>query len=162
MLSLKDTVENFLFEEADLLDRWDLPAWEKLLTDDAEYMIPPIGVPGAEKMSNATSLFVIADDRAMIAARIERLSGKTAFCEQPRSNMRHLIGNVRILSDQDGVVKAKANVCVYRIRRADITPYIGQVYYDLVRSGSSFKIKRKTVALDIDVLRGQGGLGIIL
>lgn len=162
MLSLKDSVETFLFEEADLLDRWDLVGWEKLLTDDAEYMIPPIGVPGAENMSSETSLFVIADDRQMIRARVERLSGKAAFAESPRSNMRHLLGNVRVLSDEGGIVKAKANLCVYRIRRADITPYIGQVFYDLVRDGQSFRIKRKSVVLDIDVLRGQGGLGIIL
>ena len=39
---------------------------------------------------------------------------------------------------------------------------IGQYRYVLKRAGESFRIKRKTVLLDLDVLRGQGGLGIIL
>lgn len=161
-LSPKESVEKFLFEEAELLDRWQLDEWEKLLTDDAEYLVPPIGVVDAELMTHDTTLFIIADDRPTISARVERLLGKTAYCESPRSKVRHLIGNVRILDDQDGELAVVANFCVYRVRRGNITEYMGQYRYQLLRAENSFKIKRKTILLDIDVLRGQGGVGIIL
>jgi p-cumate 2,3-dioxygenase subunit beta len=161
-MSLKETVEKFLFEEAELLDRWKLAEWEELLTNDAEYLIPPIGVPDAEKLSRDSTLFVIADDRTMLSARVVRLSGKSAYCESPRSNLRHMLSNVRILGEEGDILEVAANFCVYRVRRAEVTQYIGQYRYQLKRSDASYKIKRKSVLLDIDVLRGQGGVGFIL
>ncbi|MET0984990.1 MAG: aromatic-ring-hydroxylating dioxygenase subunit beta [Steroidobacteraceae bacterium] len=158
----QESVERFLYEEAELIDRWKLTEWEALFTADAEYLIPPIGLADAENASHESALFVIADDREALAARVERLSGKSAFAETPRSNLRHMISNVRILSEEGDELSVAANFCVYRIRRADITQYIGQFRYRLLRSGTSFKIRRKSVLMDIDVLRGQGGIGFIL
>jgi p-cumate 2,3-dioxygenase subunit beta len=160
--SLKESVERFLFDEAELLDQWRFAEWESLLTDDAEYLVPPIGVADGETLSHENTLFVIADDRAMLAARIERMSGKAAYCEMPRSNVRHLVSNVRILASDGNSVTVGANFSVYRVRRAELTQYIGRYRYRLQRAGRSFRIRSKTVLLDIDVLRGQGGLGIIL
>jgi 3-phenylpropionate/cinnamic acid dioxygenase small subunit len=132
------------------------------MTEDAHYSVPPIGVPGAEALSSDTTLFVTADDREALDVRVERLSGKAAWCESPRSNPRRMVSNVRVLDEQGDEVSAVANFCVYRVRRADITTYIGQYRYVLQPAGTSFRIKRKTVLLDLDVFRGQGGLGIIL
>jgi p-cumate 2,3-dioxygenase beta subunit len=161
-ISLKDQVERFLFDEADLLDRWKLSEWEKLLTNDARYLVPPIGYPAAETSESATTLFIVADNRDMIAARIERLEGRSAFSEIPRSVIRHMIGNIRILSDEDGELDVRSNFTIHRVRRANVTSYIGQYTHRLVRDGASFKIRLKSVLLDIDVLKGQGGLSIIL
>ena len=155
-------VEKFLFEEAELLDNWKLDQWKALMTEDAHYSVPPIGVPGAEALSSDTTLFVTADDREALDARVERLTGKAAWCESPCSNLRRMVSNVRVLEENGDEVSVAANFCVYRVRRADITMYIGQYRYVLKRAGESFRIKRKTVLLDLDVLRGQGGLGIIL
>lgn len=162
MSDLSDAVERFLFDEAELLDRWQLVDWEKLLTPDMRYLVPPLGVENAHDLSSDTTLFVIADDRAALAARIERLSGKAAWCEQPRSRLRRMISNVRILGEAAGELEVSANFCVYRVRRTEITDYVGQYRYRLLRDGLTFRIRCKTVLLDIDVLRGQGGLGIIL
>ncbi|MET0658614.1 MAG: aromatic-ring-hydroxylating dioxygenase subunit beta [Steroidobacteraceae bacterium] len=161
-LTLQESVERFLYEEAELIDRWKLTEWEALFTSDAEYLIPPIGLADAEHASHESALFVIADDRAALAARVERLSGKSAFAEIPRSNVRHMISNVRVLAEEGDELSVAANFCVYRIRRAGITQYIGQFRYRLLRSGTTFKIRRKSVLMDIDVLRGQGGIGFIL
>lgn len=155
-------VEAFLFAEADLLDEWRLDAWEALLTDDARYLVPPIGVPGNDKLEPDTTLFIAMDDREMLAARVGRMMGKTAYAEQPRSNIRHMISNLRILSAEGDDVRTSANFCVYRIRRAEIVTFVGRYLHTLVKSGDSFKIKEKRACLDIDVLRGQGGLSIIL
>jgi len=38
-------VEDFLFHEADLLDNWKLDDWLGLLTDSAEYYVPPNDKP---------------------------------------------------------------------------------------------------------------------
>lgn len=155
-------VEAFLFAEADLLDEWRLKEWEALLTPDARYLVPPIGVPGNDRLEPDTTLFIAADEREMIAARVERMMGKTAYAENPRSNIRHMISNLQILSAQGDEIRTSANFCVYRIRRAEIVTFIGRYLHTLVRSGDSLRIKEKRACLDIDVLRGQGGLSIIL
>ncbi len=161
-LSLKDSVENFLFLEADLLDGWKLTEWEALLTDDAQYLIPPIGVQDGATLSAAETMFVIMDDRAQLAARLERLKSSKGFCEVPRSNLRRLVSNVRVLGKEGEELRVAANFCVFRIRRAEIVQYIGQYRYQLVAHGAAYKIRSKRVILDIDVLRGQGSISIIL
>jgi len=160
--TVQESIERFLYDEAELLDQWKFAEWEALLTDDAQYLVPPIGVANPEALSPENTLFVIADDRLMLAARIERMSGKAAYCELPRSNVRHLVSNVRVLAEDGDRLTVGANFCVYRVRRAELTQYIGRYRYELLRSGAAFRIRSKTVLLDIDVLRGQGGLGIIL
>ncbi|GLR68981.1 hypothetical protein GCM10010909_36630 [Acidocella aquatica] len=107
-------------------------------------------------------MFVICDDRAQLTACLDRLKSSKGFCEVPRSNLRHLIGNVRILADDDKAITVSANFWVYRIRRAEIIEFIGRYRYLLVKHGNSYKIKSKRVILDIDVLRGQGSISVIL
>lgn len=155
-------VEKFIYAEADLLDGWRLNEWEALLDDEAEYLVPPIGVPEAEHLSPGETMFIVAESRQMLAARVERMMGKAGFAELPRSNVRHLIGNVQVLADEGASVKVSYNLCVYRIRRAVITTYIGRCLLTLTRRDGGFRIREKRVMLDIDVLKGQGGLSIIL
>ena len=54
-------IEEFLFNEADLLDQWRLPEWLELFTDDATYEVPCTDLPA--DASPDTNLFYIADDR---------------------------------------------------------------------------------------------------
>ena len=84
--------EDFLYDEADLLDGWDLEAWLALCTDDVVYEVPATGLPDG---SPATSLFLIHDDRFMLESRIKRLLSRNAHAENPRSRTRRLITNVR-------------------------------------------------------------------
>ena len=56
-------VEDFLFQEAELIDNWRLPEWEKLLTDDACYYVPPNDDLDG---SHRRTLFIVADDRERI------------------------------------------------------------------------------------------------
>ena len=52
-------VEDFFYLEADLLDRWKLDDWLKLLADDASYYVPPNDKPDAD---HRFTLFTVADD----------------------------------------------------------------------------------------------------
>ncbi len=159
---LHRVVEAFLFREAELLDDWHLPEWEALLTDDAVYRVPPIGVDNAESLSPENTMFVMFDDRIALAARVERLMGRMAWAEKPRSRIRHMISNVRVLEDDGQTIKVTSNFTVYRVRRREITPYIGKYVHALVRAEDGFRIRDKTVVLDMDVLRGQGGVSFLL
>jgi p-cumate 2,3-dioxygenase subunit beta len=156
--ALRLDVEEFLYEEAALLDAWRLDDWLALFTDDARYEVPSTDRPGGEP---ATALMLISDTHAMIAARVKRLNSRKAHREFPWSRTRRIIGNVRILAQDGEEVQATANFAIYRSRR-DVNVYMGQYRYRLVRHGDTFKIRFRRAELDLETLDAHGTLSIIL
>jgi p-cumate 2,3-dioxygenase beta subunit len=115
-------VEDFLYEEAALLDAWRLDDWLALMTDDAVYRVPSNDRPDADPKD---TLFIVADDINRIRARVARLKKKDAHAEDPRSSTRRLITNVRIVERSGAHLKVEANFSVTRFRRNDgIRTYI--------------------------------------
>src|SRR5262245_16791955 len=107
-------VEDFLYHEADLLDRWKLDDWLKLLTDDASYYVPPNDKPGAD---HRFTLFTVADDIVRLRERIIRLKDPNCHAEYPPSRTRRLITNVRIVDVEGDTIAVAANFVIYRYRR---------------------------------------------
>ena len=152
-------VEDFLFQEADLLDSWRLEEWALLFTDDGEYLIPPTDVPDGDPKHD---LFLVYDDRHRLGERVKRLGKKTAHAEFPHSRTRHLVTNVRISQDTEGV-QATCNFVVYRSKNGVNDVYPGHSHYRLVpQEGGGFRIRSKRATLDVDTLRPQGKVSIIL
>ena len=88
-------VEDFLYNEAALLDAWKLDEWQSLLTEDAAYYVPPNDQPEGDHRS---TLFLIADDRERIRQRVIRINDPNCHAEFPKSRTRRMISNVRILA----------------------------------------------------------------
>jgi len=152
-------VEEFLYEEAALLDAWALREWLALFTDDATYTVPSPDTPDGDPR---TSLFLIADTRERLASRVNQLLGKSAWAENPRSRTRRLIANVRILdADGDGL-RVTANFVVYRMRVEQVDTYVGRYEYTLVRRAGGLRIRRRRAILDLEALRPHGKVSIIL
>jgi p-cumate 2,3-dioxygenase beta subunit len=152
-------VEEFLFHEADLLDDWKLAEWAALFTDDAQYLVPPTDDPDADPTK---TLFLIYDDRHRLGERAKRLLKKTAHAEFPHSRTRHLISNVRVAPGANGAVRATCNFLVTRSKNGVNDLYPGHSLYELVPTESSFRIRLKRAVLDVDTLRPQGKVSIIL
>lgn len=160
IMPLRYEVEEFLFEEAERLDAWRLPEWLELFTDDAHYQVPCMDLPG--DASPDSNLFYIADDRFRLGERVKRLMKRTAHVEFPHSKTRHMIGNVRASRQPDGTVDASAVFATYRTKDGVTDVYVGKNIYQLVPSGSSFKIRSKRSVLDADALRPSGRISIVL
>jgi p-cumate 2,3-dioxygenase beta subunit len=152
-------VANFLFEEAELLDSWRLDEWVELFTEDAISHVPALDDPNRDP---AQSVFLVADDLARIRSRVRQLAGGTAWAENPRSQTRRLITNVRVTSADGATVSATANFLVHRCRMERISTFAGQYQYKLVRHNGSFKIAERKVILAQDTLRSQGTMSIIV
>lgn len=161
-IHLRLMAEAFLYAEADLLDDWKLKEWEALLADDAIYKVPPIGSENPFELNSGSTMFICSDNREMLAARIVRQVGKHNWAENPHSRLRRLISNVQLIAVEGDEVVITSNVVIYRIRRSEVTNFVGKYRHRLRRVDSGFHIVEKIVALDIDVLRGQGGISIIL
>ncbi len=143
-------VEDFLYAEAALLDEWRLDEWFDLFAEGAAYHVPTAGAPDDD--DPAKSLFYIADDYVRLRERIERLKKKEAHAEYPRSLVRHMISNVRILSSDDGCSRVTCNFVVYRSKNGKVDTYFGHSLYAIDWAGKRWKIKSKRAALDMDML----------
>ncbi len=159
-LPTRSEVEDFLFLEADLLDNWQLKEWLQLYTPDAQYEVPSTDLPkGADPEHN---LFYIADDFVRLEQRVIRLGKKTMWSEYPRSKTRHLVSNVRVIGAAGDDIQVKANFAVYRTKWENTDIYVGSYDYLLHRAGDGLKIRKKRSTLDLDGLRPQGRVSILL
>ena len=156
--ALRLDAEEFLYEEAALLDDWRLDDWLALFTPDARYEVPSTDHPSG---GPADALMLVSDTAAMLAARVKRLNSRKAHREFPWSRTRRIIGNVRILSHDGDELEVAANFAVYRSRR-EVNVYMGQYRHRLVRHGDSFKIRFRRAELDVETLDPHGTLSIIL
>jgi p-cumate 2,3-dioxygenase beta subunit len=160
--SLHREVEDFLYQEAELLDAWQLEEWFSLFTPDCRYLVPPGDLP-ADASPDAT-LFYIADDHTLLRERVRRLAKSNAHAEYPHSRTRHIVSNVRVLADPtgDGEVGARCAFMTHRSRTGVIDTFIGTSTYRLVRVDGQLRIREKRCRLDYDDLRAQGRLSILL
>jgi p-cumate 2,3-dioxygenase beta subunit len=153
-------VEDFLYDEAALLDAWKLDEWLALLTEDAVYRVPSNDRPDTDPRE---ALFIIADDIHRIRARVTRLKDRNAHAEYPPSRTRRLITNVRITARNGTELSVEANFAVYRFRREEnVREYVGRYRYLLKHQNQSMQIAKREAILDPMELASLGSVSFIL
>jgi p-cumate 2,3-dioxygenase beta subunit len=152
-------IEEFLYDEAALLDEWRLHEWLELFTEDATYEVPSTDTPDGDAK---TTLFLIADNAERLRSRVQQLLGKSAWAENPPSRTRRFISNVRIREINRDTIRVTANFAVYRMRFEQLDTYVGRYEYTLVVRHGTLKIQRRRAILDLEALRPHGKVSIIL
>ena len=156
----RQRVEEFLYEEAALLDAWRLDDWLKLLTEDAVYNVPSNDRPDSESRD---TLFIIADDIRRIRARVTRLKDKSAHAEYPHSRTRRMISNVRIVGRNGRSLRVEANFSVHRFRRNEgVRAFVGHYRYELRVDGKVLRIARREAIIDSMELGSLASVSFIL
>ncbi|RQH02442.1 aromatic-ring-hydroxylating dioxygenase subunit beta [Natrarchaeobius oligotrophus] len=165
--SLRESCENFLYREAQLLDDRDLLEWhETLITDDVEYRVP---VRTTKERSAETEFseesFHMIEDWGSLKVRVERMENDFAWSEDPPSRNRRFVSNVRV-ADEDpdaGEVSIRSNLLVHRLRANDTEPDLlsAERRDTLRRVDGSWRLADRTVLLDHTVV-GTPSLSIIL
>lgn len=138
----RETIEEFLYAEADLIDESQFDAWLDLFTDDGMYWIPAAADQDPDRFVS-----IIYDDKPKLAARIDRLRGDLCFAQEPRSRIRHLIGNVRIGQSADGALSVRSTAVVVESRRQRQQILTTRNEHRLVPHDGSYKIQLKKVDL---------------
>ena len=159
-LLLRLRVEDLLFLEADLLDRWQLDEWLALYTADARYHVPPSDIDG-DTADPDQALFYINDDRVRMRERVIRLGKVGAHSEHPRSKVRHLVSNVRVTRD-GSTIHARSSFVVWRSKDVTSDAFVGHYLHDIIDRDGDLKIARKTCVLDMEALRPHARISIIL
>ena len=153
-------IEDFLFNEAALLDNWQLDDWLALFEAGARYLVPAAGAP--DDADPATTLFYIADDHPRLTERVKRLKKPTAHAEFPHSRCRRLVSNVRILGGSDDCLRVTSNYVTWRSKMGVTQNYFGHHVYELCKSDTGLRILNKTSFIDADDIREQNKVSIIL
>ena len=156
----RSDIESFLFEEAELLDSWQLEQWRELFTKECAYIVPNLALPGDTPVDGV--LHLIVDDGHHLSERVKRLGKKTAHAEFPHSRCRRLITNVRIIERGESQLRASSNFITYRTSQQVTDTYFGQHQYRFVEQEGRLRIIEKRTILDIGALRPQGRLSIIV
>jgi p-cumate 2,3-dioxygenase subunit beta len=156
----REQVEDFLYAEADLLDRWRLDEWLALFDQDrGGYYMPTTDYRDGDPH---TDLFLIADDMPKLRSRVKQLLSGLTWAENPRSRTRHIVNNVRILGRDGDILSVTANFVVFRMRFQNIDPYIGTYHYKLIPRDGGFTILERRVVLDLEALRPHGKVSFIV
>ena len=157
--TFRETVEDFLYHEAALLDEWRLDEWLALFTADARYVVPTTDLPEGDPKKD---LVFIDDDMVRLRARVERLKSRHGHREYPWSRTRRFITNVRIKGLEEDNIFVTSSFLVYRFRMGETSPYVGWYEHRLKRVDRELKIYHKRTVLDMEALREHGAVSIIL
>jgi 3-phenylpropionate/cinnamic acid dioxygenase small subunit len=156
---LRLEVEDFLWNEADILDDFRYEEWLDLLTDDMTYWMPiRRNVPSREMeneyLGEGPVLSWYQDDKPTLEKRVSQIRTHVHWADEPFSRISHIISNIRILGwEGPDEVKVKCRFVYYRNRHEDEeSTFIGKRIDTLRRTDSGWKICRREVYLDESVL----------
>jgi 3-phenylpropionate/cinnamic acid dioxygenase small subunit len=138
-------IEQFLMQEARLLDERRFRDWMELFADDGTYWVP--AVPDQKSPFDQASLFY--DDRDLMRTRVERLEHPRIHVQTPPSRTAHLVGNV-LIEEADaakGEIVVGSTVIMVEYRDEAQRVFAGRQHHRLRRDGTSFRIVQKRVDL---------------
>jgi p-cumate 2,3-dioxygenase beta subunit len=152
-------IEAYLYDEAALLDDWQLDEWLLLFTEDCRYVVPTTDLPAGDPERD---LVYIDDGILQLQGRVQRLKSRHAYREYPSSRTRHCVTNVRVVGGTANEIHVEANFVVYRHRSGSTEPFVGKYLYHLTMVEGKLRIKYRRATLDNETLRGHGAISIIL
>jgi 3-phenylpropionate/cinnamic acid dioxygenase small subunit len=154
---LQYEVEQFLYEEAALLDGRKYREWFALIADDVHYWMPirrTVTKKDLElEFTKPGAMAFFDDDRELLEMRVKKLEASSAWSEDPPSRTRHFVSNVRVLDVTNNEITLDACFHVYRTRlNTDTDNWVGRRTDLLRRSGTTFKLAKRHIFLDQTVI----------
>lgn len=119
---IKCQFEQWLYDEAQLLDDIEFDDWFDLMHSSLRYQMPVrINKEGVERPDYSTEMFTFNDDIELLRLRVDRLKTDYAWAEIPPSRTRRFVSNVRVKDFVEGEkAVVKSYLLIYRSRSTDI------------------------------------------
>lgn len=161
-------VEQFYYEEAELLDDGRYADWLELLADDLDYWMPT----RTNRLRRQQALSVAArgeaayydETKESLAWRVRRFDTGLAWSEDPPSRTRHLVTNVVVHrvdpSEHPGFtaddLEVRSAFLVYRNRlEHEENVFAGRRTDVLRRTDGRLLVARRTILLDQSILHAK-------
>lgn len=150
-MSLEE-VEEFLKNEAELVDDRKFDEWLEQMTDDLEYRIP-IRSTREDPEEEFSDTYHVDDNRYRLEKRVERLKTEYAWAEQPPARTRHFVSNVRVKDHREvngnEEIDARSNLMLYVTRGDAADPVIlSGERHDVLRRTDGLRLAKRRVLLD--------------
>ncbi len=111
----RQQAEDFLFEEARLIDERHFAQWLELFAPNAFYWIPIV-----EDSDPTRETSILYDDDALRELRVNHLLHERNFAQLPPSRTVHQVTNVQVWHDQGNhEALVRCNLVVHEIRTGD-------------------------------------------
>lgn len=157
-LLLRLEIENFFYEEADLLDQRRFDDWVQLFTDDARYWMPiRRNVPSEElELENTAERKEVSwfdEGKRTLVDRVKQLQTGAHWAEEPFSRVAHLVCNVRLVDVREHEVRTRCRILVHRNRMEDEESlFVGQRIDTVRLVDGSWRIARREIIVDQSIL----------
>ena len=162
-LLLKDEIEQFLYQEAELLDERRFDEWLDFLTEDIRYWMPmrrnvKFGELDREFTREGHDINWFDEGKDTLVRRVNQILTGVHWAEEPLSRVCHSVSNIQILDatpslSQPTEVSMKCRFLVYRNRVETETDILVGKREDNLRSvNGQWKIAQRKIILDQNVL----------
>jgi len=161
---LKQEIEEFLYQEADLLDTRKFREWLDLLAEDLVYFMPirrnvKFGEQDErENTRQGEGISWFDEDKWTVTKRVEQILTGVHYAEEPLSRVTHMVSNIRLLDVKPSVdnpdevtVGSRFLVFQSRVEYENYT-FIGRRTDVLRRNEDSWLIARRELILEQNVL----------
>ena len=162
-LLLKDEIEQFLYQEAELLDERQFEDWLDLLTEDIRYWMPmrrnvKFGELDREFTREGQDINWFDEGKDTLVRRVNQILTGVHWAEEPLSRICHSVSNVQVLKATPSVsqateVNVKCRFMIYRNRVQTETDFLVGKREEVLRNvDGQWKIAQRKIILDQNVL----------
>ncbi|MBL4720029.1 MAG: 3-phenylpropionate/cinnamic acid dioxygenase subunit beta [Alphaproteobacteria bacterium] len=161
---LKNQAEEFLYEEAELLDQRHFREWLDLFTEDLVYFMPirrnvKFGEHSArENTREEQDINWFEEDKWTLSKRVEQIMTGVHWSEEPLSRVCHMVSNVQIVDvtpslDAPSEMTVRSRFLIYQ-NRVEYESYffVGKRLDRLRKENGMWKNARREIILDQNVL----------
>jgi 3-phenylpropionate/cinnamic acid dioxygenase small subunit len=161
---LKQEIEEFLYEEAELLDQRHFTEWLDLLADDIVYFMPmrrnvAFGQHAASENTRlGQDISWFDEDKWTLGKRVEQIMTGVHWAEEPLSRVCRMVSNVQLVDATPSLaapreVDVRSRFLVYQNRvEYETNLFVGKRMDRLRHIDGQWKIARREIVLDQSVL----------
>ncbi|KQX18675.1 MULTISPECIES: aromatic-ring-hydroxylating dioxygenase subunit beta [unclassified Sphingomonas] len=154
--SLQDAIQ-FIWAEADMLDRLDYRAWLPLWTEGGRYVIPT----ERDIADYDDRLNIVNDDAEMRQARVKRLLSGFSMSSAPPARTVRTVSRFVPVAVEDGAITLRAAMILVEYKYERMRTLAADVDYRIVATGDGLRLDRKIVTL-VNCDDYQHGIGYLL
>ncbi len=159
------SITQFYSREARYLDDLEFDKWIGLMAPDLRYWMPivsnRIGRGIGSELTERGHLAHFEDDFESMSNRVKRLATGRAWAETPPGRTNHMVSNVEVDRQEDGLTRVTSKFLIYRSHMETDQEVFSGTRKDVLRADedTDWKIVDRTIILDHAVLT-QKSLGI--
>lgn len=154
-LELQHSVEQFLYQQAELLDTKRWQEWIELFTPDGVYWMP--ADPAHKHWDGVPAIF--AEDRNLMSVRMKRVLHPDAWSQVPMWGTNHVVGNVQVgKAAKNGDVVVRSRFHMLELRRDNVRHFAGSYTHHLKKTAKGWRVKLQRV----DMTNAQAAYDYVL